>query len=106
MTTTANARGRLLAGLAAGDTDDEQLAKTWIAAQDLRLPTAARGRPRAEEHLYRWLTHCADAGVPELRRLARTIDSSWRDELLAYFDTRRGLQRAHRSDPPPDQEDL
>lgn len=29
---------------------------------------------------------CADAGVPELERLARTIDS-WRGELLAYFDT-------------------
>jgi hypothetical protein len=32
--------------------------------------------------------HCADAGVPELERLARTIDS-WRHELLAYFDTDR-----------------
>lgn len=30
--------------------------------------------------------HCADSNVPELHRLARTIDS-WRDELLAYFDT-------------------
>jgi hypothetical protein len=28
---------KLLAGLDAGDTDDEQLARTWIAAQDLRL---------------------------------------------------------------------
>jgi len=27
-------------------------------------------------------------GVPELHRLARTIDS-WRSELLAYFDTER-----------------
>jgi transposase len=32
--------------------------------------------------------HCADAGVPELERLARTLDS-WRTELLAYFDTDR-----------------
>jgi transposase len=30
--------------------------------------------------------HCADADVPELERLARTIDS-WRGELPAYFDT-------------------
>ena len=30
--------------------------------------------------------HCADSDVPELHRLARTIDS-WRAELLAYFDT-------------------
>jgi transposase len=32
------------------------------------------------------LTYCADADIPELTRLARTIDS-WRTELLAYFDT-------------------
>ena len=30
--------------------------------------------------------HCADSDVPELHRLARTIDA-WREELLAYFDT-------------------
>ena len=30
--------------------------------------------------------HCADSNVPELHRLASTIDG-WRDELLAYFDT-------------------
>jgi hypothetical protein len=29
--------------------------------------------------------YCADATVPELTRLATTIDS-WRTELLAYFD--------------------
>ncbi|MGH3799352.1 MAG: ISL3 family transposase [Pseudonocardiaceae bacterium] len=77
---------RLLAGLDAGDTHDEQLARTWIAAQDLRLLYRCPDRARAEAHLYRWLVHCADAGVPELTRLARTIDS-WRAELLAYFDT-------------------
>jgi transposase len=77
---------RLLAGLDAGDTDDEQLAKTWIAAQELRLLYRCPDRARAEQHLYRWLTHCADTEVPELHRLARTIDS-WRTELLAYFDT-------------------
>ena len=36
--------------------------------------------------LYRWLTYCADADIPELTRLARTTDS-WHTELLAYFDT-------------------
>ena len=77
---------RLLAGLDAGDTADEQLAKTWIAAQDLRLLYRCRDRRQAEAHLYAWLVHCADAGVPELERLARTINS-WRTELLAYFDT-------------------
>ena len=77
---------RLLAGLDAGDTPDEQLAKTWIAAQELRLLYRCPDRTRAEQHLYAWLGHCADSGVPELERLARTIDS-WRTELLAYFDT-------------------
>jgi transposase len=77
---------RLLAGLDAGDTPDEQLARTWVAAQDLRLVFACPDRPRAEQALYRWLAYCADANIPELNRLARTIDS-WRPELLAYFDT-------------------
>ncbi len=77
---------RLLAGLDAGDTHDEQLARTWIAAQDLRLIYHAPDRARAEQQLYRWLTYCADTDIPELHRLARTIDS-WRTELLAYFDT-------------------
>ena len=79
---------RLLTGLDPGDTSDEQLAKTWIAAQELRLLYRCPDRARAKAHLYSWLTHCADADVPELDRLARTIDS-WRAELLAYFDTAR-----------------
>jgi transposase len=76
----------LLAGLDAGDTSDEQLARTWIAAQDLRLIYHSPDRARAEQALYRWLTYCADADIPELIRLATTIDS-WRSELLAYFTT-------------------
>jgi transposase len=77
---------RLLAGLDAGDTADEQLARTWVAAQDLRLIYQTGDRARAAAALYRWLAYCADAEIPELSRLARTIDS-WRSELLAYFDT-------------------
>jgi transposase len=77
---------RLLAGLDAGDTHDEQLTRTWVATQDLRLIYHSRARARADGLLYRWLTYCADANIPELTRLARTIDS-WRTELLAYFDT-------------------
>ena len=77
---------RLLAGLDAGDTADEQLARTWVAAQDLRLIYTAGDRARAADALYRWLAYCADADIPELTRLARTIDS-WHTELLAYFDT-------------------
>ena len=77
---------RLVAGLDAGDTPDEQLAHTWIAAQDLRLIYHSPDRARAENALYRWLTYCADTDIPELIRLATTIDS-WRSELLAYFTT-------------------
>jgi transposase len=76
---------RLFAALAAGDVD-QQIALTWIAAQDLRAIFECRSRYAAEQHLHRWLTHCANADVPELRRPARTIDT-WRAELLAYFDT-------------------
>ncbi len=77
---------RLLDGLDAGDNDDHEIGKTWIAAQDLRLIFHARDRADAANRLHRWLVHCAYSDVPELHRLARTIDS-WRDELLAYFDT-------------------
>lgn len=77
---------RLLAGLEVGDTDDEQVGATWIAAQELRLLFGEPSRDRAEQRLLRWFFHCADSEVPELRRLARTIDA-WREELLAYFDT-------------------
>jgi transposase len=77
---------RLLAGLDAGDTPDEQLARTWIAAQELRLIFHSPDQARAGQALYRWLTYCADSGIAELIRLATTIDS-WRTELLAYFTT-------------------
>ena len=83
---TEHSWARLLTGLDAGDTPDEQLARTWIAAQQLRLIYHSPDRARAEQALYRWLNYCADADIPELIRLATTIDS-WRNELLAYFTT-------------------
>jgi len=82
---TERSFARLLAGLDAGDVDG-QIGAAWIAAQDLRLLYRSPSRDQAEQKLHRWLTHCADSDVPELARLARTIDS-WREELLAYFDT-------------------
>jgi transposase len=82
---TDTAWDRLLTGLDVGDVDG-QVAAAWIAAQDLRLIYRARSRETAERRLYRWLVHCADSDVPELHRLASTIDG-WREELLAYFDT-------------------
>jgi transposase len=76
---------RILAGLEAGDVG-ERIGLAWIAAQELCLLFQSRSRYQAEQQLHRWFVHCADAEVPELRRLATTIDS-WREELLAYFDT-------------------
>ena len=49
-------------------------------------PPAAADRDSAQRRLHRWLVHCADSDVPELHRLARTIDV-WREEFLAYFTT-------------------
>ena len=76
----------MLAGLDAGDAD-QQVAKAWIAAQELRLLYREPTRARAEQRLLAWFTKVADEEVPELLRLARTLDA-WRTELLAYFDTR------------------
>jgi len=82
---TERAWTRLLAALDAADVD-EQIALTWIAAQELCTLYQCRSPHATEQHLYRWLVHCAQADVPEPRRLARTLDSR-REELLAYFDT-------------------
>src|SRR5205085_2139957 len=56
----------------------------WIAAQELRLLYRLRDPQRAAQAFTRWLSFCADSEVPELHRLARTLDS-WREELLARF---------------------
>ncbi len=42
-------------------------------------------RAQAERLLLVWFTTVAQHEIPELARLARTLDS-WREELLAYFD--------------------
>jgi transposase len=84
---------RMLTGLAAGDRD-EQVGRAWIAAQELRLLYRCPDRDRAERHLLRWFVDVADHEIPELVRLARTLDA-WRSELLAYFNT-----GASPTDPP------
>ena len=54
-----------------------RLARTRLCSQPRRCPTSSR----------RWiLDRCAQSNVPELLRLARTLDT-WRDELLAAFTT-------------------
>lgn len=74
---------RMLRGLDLGDPNGE-VGAAWIAAQDLRLLYRHRDPQRAAQAFTRWLTFCADSNVPELHRLARTLDS-WREELLARF---------------------
>lgn len=76
---------RMLAGLEAGDPDAE-IAHAWIAAQELVLLYGEPTRARAERRLLGWFTRVAEHEIPELLRLARTLDT-WRRELLAYFDT-------------------
>jgi transposase len=76
---------RMLAGLAAGDSG-QQVGRAWIAVQELRLLYREPSRDRAEQRLLRWFTAIAEHEIPELVRLARTLDA-WRSELLAYFDT-------------------
>jgi transposase len=76
---------RMLTGLAAGD-PDEQVGRAWTAVQELRLLYREPDRNRAEQRLLRWFTAVAEHEIPELVRLARTLDA-WRPELLAYFDT-------------------
>jgi hypothetical protein len=57
-------------------------AGTRCGAQELRL-LWPRTRPcHAQRRLLRWFTEIADHEVPELLRLARTIDA-WSEELLA-----------------------
>lgn len=82
---SAKSWDRMLAGLDRGD-DNQQIGRAWIAAQELRLLYREPTRARAERSLLRWFTLVADNEIPELLRLARTLDA-WRGELLAYFDT-------------------
>lgn len=76
---------RLRAGLAAGDPDGE-IAAVWLARELLSDVYAANGLAHAKRRLIVFFQHAANAEVPELTRLAKTIDR-WRDEVLAYHST-------------------
>jgi transposase len=84
---TEHAWARLLAGIESGD-DGGQVAKAWVAAQELRAIYRCGDRGQAAGRLYDWTIACIDSGVAELARLARTI-TTWRDEFLAYFSAGR-----------------
>ena len=82
---TATAYSRMLAGLQAGDRD-EQISAAWIAYQELRHVYTASTLAQARRRLQTFYCACAAGEVPELHRLGRTI-AAWQDELLAYFST-------------------
>src|SRR5512144_1681772 len=92
-TTRSTGWARLQARLDAGDPNGEATT-AWMVAQELiLLYRRSRDLPDAKHRLYRLLVHrlllrCADSNIPELHRLARTLDG-WRHELLAYFTTGR-----------------
>ena len=59
----------------------ETILKAWIAKDKLRrlLALAGTGCDRSviSHRLYRFYTWCADAGIPELERLAATVSTWW-----------------------------
>lgn len=84
--TTLNQRQwtRLEHTLAAGDPTGA-LTQAWIVAQELMLLyKRSHDLAGARHRLWRILDRCARSEVPELLRLARTLDA-WHDELLAAF---------------------
>jgi transposase len=62
----------------------------WIAKEELRalLATAQRGGQRHDvaHRLHRFNSWCADSGLPELERLAGTIEAWW-PEVLGFLQT-------------------
>jgi len=82
-----NERGweRLLAGLTAGDPDGE-VGAGCLARELLAEVFAAADTTHAERRLMVFFHHIADVEIPELTRLATTVDR-WRNEVLAYHTT-------------------
>jgi transposase len=82
-----NERGweRLRGGLAAGDPDGE-VAAVWLARELLAEVYTATDLAQAKRRLIVFFLHAADVDIPELTRLASTIDR-WRDEVLAFHST-------------------
>jgi len=79
-------RERMLLGLRVGDPNDEVLG-AWLAKESVREIYLTRDRAKAETLLDKVITGCADDHVDEIRSLGKTL-ARWRDEILAYHDTR------------------
>jgi transposase len=80
------ARDRLWASLEAGDPTGE-IAAAWIGKEHLRELLAARDRHTISERLVSFYDWAATMNVPELTRLAETIDAWW-PEILGFLETR------------------
>ncbi|MGX4688770.1 transposase [Streptomyces sp. JNUCC 63] len=52
----------------------------------LALARTSADRHQLGHARFKFLTRCADAGIPEVRRLAATVDRWW-DEIAAFLDT-------------------
>jgi transposase len=68
-----------------GDPDGE-VSAAWVAKELLRDVYSAAGEAHARRRLVAFYIWCADAGVPEVARLARTV-SRWSQQILAYHTT-------------------
>ncbi len=68
-----------------------QILTAWIAKEELRalLALAKTGgqRHQVTNRLFRFCSWCADSKLPELERLAGTIDAWW-PEVLGFLQTR------------------
>ncbi len=73
--------------LEAGDPDGE-VSAAWVAKELLRDVYAAVDEAHARRRMIAVYTYCADADVPELARLARTV-SRWSEQIFAYHRTGR-----------------
>jgi len=78
---------RLIRLIGLGDRDGE-VAAAYLAKELLREVYAARRLSWARARLRRFYRHCDRSGVPECRRLAKTI-RAWEDEVLAFHATGR-----------------
>jgi transposase len=68
-----------------------QILTAWIAKEELRalLATAKRGGQHHDvtHRLHRFNSWCADSNLPELERLAGTVEAWW-PEVLGFLQTR------------------
>lgn len=81
---------------------DEEVGAAWAAKELLREVFGAIAEAHARRRMIPFYLYCADADIPELSRLARTI-SRWSEEIFAYHRTGRASNgRAENAHMPTD----